>query len=326
MIIAFATVAVLITVYLFIRDASSQQIINSQFTSFYSPFQAETIVQHEYVSKPETVWKALTHFEDYCLWFPGINRALPVVDNVRYVHRFSFDKFSLESDSLIKIRPKSFSPWFKARIVGVESNKRLDMEMRFNPVNKETISFKINLTPRGTSEVICRRSSNGLFSFMTTWQFADKGSSILHNLSYFLPENREENEGLRDRESDENATPKFSKKAIIAKAVQSGFDGNMDLINAIQDKPTRGIAKAALVKAKRSGKIPADLIAELKANPISPTAEPPVQKASETEEELITRLVASGLDGNMDIINALENRVLRGKIKAAIVREKRKGL
>ena len=43
----------------------------------------------------------------------------------------------------------------------------------------------------------------------------------------------------------------------------------------------------------------------------------------ESEEEMIARLVDSGLSGNMDEINALDNKVLRGKIKAAIVRAKR---
>ena len=42
-----------------------------------------------------------------------------------------------------------------------------------------------------------------------------------------------------------------------------------------------------------------------------------------TESELIERLVAAGVEGNMDEINALDNRVLRGKIKAAIVKVKR---
>lgn len=37
----------------------------------------------------------------------------------------------------------------------------------------------------------------------------------------------------------------------------------------------------------------------------------------------MARLVEAGIKGNMDEINALENRVLRGKIKAAIVRAKR---
>ena len=43
----------------------------------------------------------------------------------------------------------------------------------------------------------------------------------------------------------------------------------------------------------------------------------------EDEQGLIDRLVEAGVGGNMDEINALENRVLRGKIKAAIVKKKR---
>ena len=45
--------------------------------------------------------------------------------------------------------------------------------------------------------------------------------------------------------------------------------------------------------------------------------------AAESEEQLIERLVATGLTGDMEEVNALDNRVLRGKIKAAIVKAKR---
>ncbi len=44
----------------------------------------------------------------------------------------------------------------------------------------------------------------------------------------------------------------------------------------------------------------------------------------ETDEDKIKRLVSDGLQGEMDEINSLDDRVLRGKIKAAIVKEKRK--
>ena len=43
----------------------------------------------------------------------------------------------------------------------------------------------------------------------------------------------------------------------------------------------------------------------------------------EGEKELISRLVKDGVGGNMDEINSLDNRVLRGKIKSAIVKAKR---
>ena len=56
-------------------------------------------------------------------------------------------------------------------------------------------------------------------------------------------------------------------------------------------------------------------------NELSSEATPSTE--TETTEEIMTRLIPLGLDGNMDEINALEDRVLRGKIKAAIVRAKR---
>ena len=60
---------------------------------------------------------------------------------------------------------------------------------------------------------------------------------------------------------------------------------------------------------------------ETSAKP-SPSIETSCQE-QENEEQLIARLVVAGVGGNMDEINALDNKVLRGKIKSAIVKEKR---
>jgi hypothetical protein len=91
----------------------------------------------------------------------------------------------------------------------------------------------------------------------------------------------------------------------------------MDPINNIPEKPLRGKAKAAMIKAKRTGELPPmPSIPELAV----PT---PASDKQETESELIARLVDAGVTGSMDEINALENKVLRGKIKAAIIRAKR---
>ncbi len=43
----------------------------------------------------------------------------------------------------------------------------------------------------------------------------------------------------------------------------------------------------------------------------------------ETDEEKMERLITKGVEGDMDEINELENRVLRGKIKAAVIKAKR---
>ena len=64
-------------------------------------------------------------------------------------------------------------------------------------------------------------------------------------------------------------------------------------------------------------------------NPISTTSEPSTKdeqtKESESinQDEIMKKLIADGIDGNMDEINALEDKVMRGKIKAAIVKAKR---
>ena len=112
------------------------------------------------------------------------------------------------------------------------------------------------------------------------------------------------------------------------------MDGDDEPINAINDKPTRGKAKALLVKIKR-GAIERPAMPELSETPSSAqnkeTPQPEAttdaegisEEKSESEFELIERLVTAGINGNMDEINALENKVLRGKIKAAIVKAKR---
>ena len=56
---------------------------------------------------------------------------------------------------------------------------------------------------------------------------------------------------------------------------------------------------------------------------VSATAPPAGDQKGESEDEMKERLIADGLSGNMEEINALDNKVLRGKIKAAIVKAKR---
>jgi hypothetical protein len=78
----------------------------------------------------------------------------------------------------------------------------------------------------------------------------------------------------------------------------------------------RGKTKAMILKIERGA---------IERPPIPAIPDPASisNDESETEEQLMERLISAGLDGNMDAINALENKVLRGKIKAAIVKAKR---
>jgi NADH-quinone oxidoreductase subunit C len=90
--------------------------------------------------------------------------------------------------------------------------------------------------------------------------------------------------------------------------VDKGLSGDMASVNAIEDRLLRGKVKAAIVKAKRAG-----------------LSSPKVDKKIEAPalEEPIASLVKEGLAGNMDSINALEDRVLRAKVKSALIKAKK---
>ena len=265
MVLIIAIIAFVVITTLFIIDMNSEQTITSDFSSYLNPFSAETIVKHSYSSKPEMVWAEITNLADYNFWFPGILRILPVVNTDRYVHKYSFDKFQLAPGALLRLRPNTLSPIFQGRITSVEPNKKLSIEMRFNPVHKETVVFDLEPIPEGTS-VTCRRTSKGLFSWMSIWGFSNNKSKILDNLGYLIPE--DEQESLDQKDSGADAGPQYRREATIARAVQAGLDGNMDLVNSIPDKPTRGMAKAMLVQSKRKGNLmPDHLVKALSEEP-----------------------------------------------------------
>ena len=313
---------------------NSEQTITSDFSSYLNPFSAETIVKHSYSSKPEMVWAEITNLADYNFWFPGILRILPVVNTDRYVHKYSFDKFQLAPGALLRLRPNTLSPMFQGRITSVEPNKKLSIEMRFNPVHKETVVFDLEPIPEGTS-VTCRRTSKGLFSWMSIWGFSNNKSKILDNLGYLIPEDEQDSSDQTDLAAD--AGPQYSREATIARAVQAGLDGNMDLVNSIPDKPTRGMAKAMLVQSKRKGNVMPDhlvqaLSEEPSANIDKPKADGEKKKDEPTpdglpsfsnQDDLISFVVNKALDGDDEPINAINDKPTRGKAKALLVKIKR---
>ena len=393
MLLTIATIAVLIVLVLFIWDTSSGHETQSDIRSFYRPFYAESSISHEYLSTPTDVWKTLTSLEGYSSWFPQISRLLPDVNTRRYVHRFSFDQLPLVPGTRLLLRPNSWSPFYHSRVVVVNKNKEISFDLKYNPLFREYVVFALEPQSYGTA-VTCLRTSKGLFSFLSLWGFSNTKSKILENLGYFIPEETPK-EGKPGKNGATVQTPSLSREATIAQAVQAGLAGNMDMINAIADKPTRGLAKATLIQTKRKGgALPEHLQKALSESPtVVPTKQqpggvsafsnqeehvaylvnltldgndealnavpdrvirgktkamlakikrgalerPPMPEASsepapptettsgeqEPEEQLILRLVKAGLDGNMDEINALDNKVQRGKIKSAILKEKR---
>ena len=325
--LTIATLAVLIVLFLFIWDTNSNQETQSNIRSFYRPFYAESIINHEYLSTPKAVWKSLTSLDSYSSWFPHITRLLPDVDTKRYVHQFSFDQFSLVPGARLLLRPNSWSPSYDSRVVVVDKNKEISFDLKYSPFFREYVSFVLEPRPYGTA-VTCRKTSKGLFSFLSLWGFPNTKSKILENLGFFIPEEITKEE-TQDKNGATVQAPKLSREATIAHAVQAGLGGNMDLINAIIDKPTRGLAKATLIKTKRKGGVLPEHLQ--KALSETPATVPEKQHSGSsptfnTQEEQIAYLVNLAIDGNDEPLNAIQDKVVRGKAKSMLVKIKRGAL
>ena len=113
----------------------------------------------------------------------------------------------------------------------------------------------------------------------------------------------------------------------INQYILKGLDGDMDTINNIEDRVLRSKIKSGLTKAKRSGErpeLPADT-APLGSKPTSvlPPAAAPIEVVD--EETMINTYVAKAMGGNVEAITSIKDRVLRSKVKSALVKAKRTG-
>ena len=290
---------------------------------------SETIVRHTFSAKVGGVWRALTSLSNYNLWFPGIRQILPIVDAERYAHKFSFDRFDFSPGSFVLVRTNAISPLYRGRIMAVELNKELTFSLRFNPLSKELVTFTLETASDGNTIVTCKRTSKGLFSFFTLFGFSGAKSHILSNLGFFIREDNvgESPEVLIDKTS--TMTPE-QELSMIAFAVQAGLSGNMDPIAVIGSKATRGKAKSLLVRAKRGGSIQKHLEKALKDGPPPESDSADASDASalplfSNDDDCIAYVVNEAIGGNMDPINSIKDKALRGKAKSAMVRAKRSG-
>ena len=351
----------------------------------WDPFTGESIVKHHFSTTKDIMWQMITSLNMYNVWFYGIQRALPVLDIDRYVHKYSFTHLNLEPGSFFKIRPRTIAPYFKCRIITVEKEKKFGFTFRTSPLVSEYVQFTIEETELGVW-VTCRRTSKGLFSFLTQFNWPAK-SQILQKLDIIVPKvdfTKEDEQTDGSADSANQFGGFASRQNYIDYAINMGMENNMDFVNAIPEKPIRGMAKAGIAKAKRNGITPPkpdkpsgavtsatgggidalssenlvaylvnigldgdmdtvnahsdkvtrgkvkSMIVKIKRGTLERPSMPEIPETSnsnadagESEEQLIDRLIAKGLDGDMDEINALDNRALRGKIKSAIVKAKR---
>ena len=86
---------------------------------------------------------------------------------------------------------------------------------------------------------------------------------------------------------------------LIAELVNKGLDGDMESVNACEDRIIRGKAKAMIAKVKKGTvERPPLPPAELETNPESKTFD------SLSKDDMIAVLVNKGLDGDMDSVKA----------------------
>ena len=193
---------------------------------------------------------------------------------------------------------------------------------------EEYVEFNIKESESGVW-LKCKRQAKGFFSILCEFNWEEK-SKVLQNLDSLIPKvltDVTEATGTLDsalqtsQASGDQIINSLSREDLVAFLVNKGMEGDMDTINNHPDKVIRGKAKAMIVKIKR-GSIEKPKMPDISA---SEQSKPKIDNSSskKTDEEIFEELLAKGLNNEMDEINALDNRVLRGKIKAAIVKAKR---
>ena len=292
--------------------------------SFWSPFKGESQVKHHFLTSKEIMWTMLTSIEMYNVWLHGIQRALPVLDTERYVHRYSFDKFKLKPGEFFKIRPKTLAPYFKCRVMTIEKEQSFGFTFQTTPLYIEYIHFTMEESDTGVWVTLNRKSS-GFFSFLSEFNWKEKSKSLLklEKITPLInkPDNSKDSSDGSSKDSVDvkgGGISSLSKENIVFYLVNKGLDGDMDTVNNHNDKVARGKAKAMMIKIKR-GKAERPPMPDISNTPA--TTGGGIDSLS--KDEMISYLVNKGLDGDMDTVNNHNDKVIRAKAKAMMVKIKR---
>ena len=288
----------------------------------------KTIVWQEIKGDISAVWERLISLKDYHLWYPGIQRMLPLNDMGRYVHHYSFERFDIKPGSHVRTRNNALFPFLNGRIMGMEKEKLFTLSLRINPILKELVQFELEESDDKVL-VTCARTYKGLFSLIGYMGFHRSKSLLLKDFQkIFFPQITDKQNKKEKKSAETDSVPVMDRTTTIAYAVNKGMAGNMDFINSIPDKPTRGLAKAALVRAKRTGIIPP--MPDIPSAKDAPGTPKPKTTSGgvpifEDIQDLIHYAVNLALDGNMDVINGISDKPTRGKAKALMIKSKRTG-
>ena len=227
--------------------------------STWMPFKSESLIRHHFMTNKEIMWKTLTAIDMYNVWFYEIQRALPISNQERYVHRYSFDQNELKPGSYFKARINTLAPYFKCKVMTFEKEKKFGFNFKSSPLLEEYISFSIDETNTGVW-VTCKRNSTGPFSILSQFNWQKK-SKILQVLDSIIPkiELKTSQDSFKGSISDSGipaaatggGIDALSKEDLVAYLVNKGIDGDMATVNECTNKVARAKAKAMMVKIKR---------------------------------------------------------------------------
>jgi len=351
MLIGITTVLLFLLIYYFVQSTSSEQKIDLNLHSEYFPNKSFVATSIDLDVPIEVIWKYITDLSNYHLWFPWVY-SLKVTnkDVSSYTKKHSLLEYDMKVGSYFKIQPFFGIPALNCRFLRLDDQKNLTLEMGFFPFNKEIVNF--NLVPyKNCVEVNYSSRSNGLFSFITIPMFAWLGKDILNNLKNSLPNikieiNDETSEQVllslseyikKGSEGDLQLINSIPDRALRAKVkgvllsistseyVQKALDGDKNIIAGIADIKLKTKVKSAYLKAKRIGTaIPVfDNESESKESTDIVNKSPREKSAASSDELSIEEYVQKALSGDEEIINSIENRVLRAKVKAGIMKAKK---
>jgi len=137
-----------------------------------------------------------------------------------------------------------------------------------------------------------------------------------------LEKEKAEKEALRQAKASTEVKVETKGKATVSETdetlliqdyVAKALAGDEEIVKNIEDRVLRSKVKKALFKAKRIGAAVAEVP--------KPAEELPIEASA--DDAKIAALVEKGLAGEMDEINAIEDRMFRSKVKKALIKAKR---
>jgi len=360
MLIGITTLLLFLLIYYFVQSTSSEQKIDHNLYSEYFPNKSHVATSLDFDVPIDIIWKYITDLSNYHLWVPWVYSLSVTNDNVNsYTKKHSLIEYNMKVGSQFTIQPFFGVPALKCKFLRLDKQKNLTLEMGFFPFNKEIVNF--NLVPyKNCVEINYSSRSNGLFSFISIPMFAWIGKDVLTNLQKVLPDikiqiiNEETEEVLlpineyikKGSEGDLNLINSIPERSLRVKVksallsistseyVQKAIDGDNNIINGISDVKLKMKVKAAYLKAKRNGVVIPIFDNDSNKDTKTPqvkTLESQITQAPKAEvkdntnnnEMTVEEYIQKALAGDKEIVNSIENRVLRAKVKSGIIKAKR---